>query len=88
MGIHTPGLAAESSPELRMPLNTAHQPARNQGYARTAEQDDDDDDGLQSNEGDGTHSDHSEMEMSANITRPNEFQLASRRTRDFEDTEY
>jgi hypothetical protein len=59
----------------------------NQGYARTAEHDDDEDD-LRSNESDGTHSDHGEMEMSATVTRPNEFQLAPRRTRDFEDTEH
>jgi hypothetical protein len=80
----------DDSPDLRQPLspvNTIHR-ATNRGYAQAADDDDEDIEGQMPHRNRYAHFAESRVELSANITHPNEFQLKSRGTRDFEDTRY
>lgn len=79
----------DDSPDLRKPLsqiNTGYPPT-NRGYAKAADQDEDEPEQQRPRRMSDAHSD-SPVDMSANITQPNEFQLQSRGTRDFEDSRY
>ena len=75
---------------MRQPLsqvNTGYPPT-NRGYAQAADEDDDEMEPQQAHRKSDMHPNENDVELSANITQPNEFQLQSRGTRDFEDSRY
>jgi hypothetical protein len=78
------------SPDLCQPLslvNTTYR-ATNKGYAQAVDDDDEDTEGQMPHRNSYPYFAESHIELSANITPPNEFQLKSRGTRDFEDTRH
>lgn len=84
--MYTPRIA-DDSPDLRQPLtrpSTKYAPM-NHGYNQAADLDEDErDQGRPST----AHTDNDQDETLADTTRPNEFQLRPRGTRDFEDSRY
>lgn len=80
----------EKSPDLRQPSSPARTlyPATHRGYAQAANDDDEDTERRAPNRNIDSHFGEDQMELSATIAHPNEFQLRSRGTRDFEDRRY
>jgi hypothetical protein len=84
--MYTPRIA-DDSPDLRQPLtrqSTIYAP-RNHGYDQAADLDEYD---REQGRPSISHTDNDQDEMLADTAGPNEFQLRSRGTRDFEDSSY